>query len=282
MNRLEAVLREARSRGRKLLVPFLTGGYPDRETFLRLLHSAEAGGADAVEVGIPFSDPSADGPAIQHSSEVALRGGATVEGLLRDLRRARAEGLRLPVLFMTYYNPILAFGPERFSASAREAGADGLLVVDLPPEEAGELSPSCRAAGLDTVFLAAPTTPAERISKIASEASGFLYCVSVTGVTGDRRPAVESVAELVGRVRRHTDLPVLVGFGVETPEAAAALAAVSDGVIVGSALVRRIQGTKGKAGAARAFVGGLRAALDEREGRGSGAVGTDPASPTSS
>jgi len=264
VSRLETALRAARDRGGKLLVPFFTGEYPDRETFRLLLLEAQAAGADALEIGVPFSDPSADGPVIQRASECALAGGATVRRLLEDLADARGRGLTLPVLFMTYYNPVLAFGPEAFARAASEAGADGVLVVDLPPEEAGEFAPAARAAGLDTVFLVAPTTPDARIPKVLAGCRGFVYCVSVTGVTGDKKPLAETVGGMVASVRRHTDLPALVGFGVSGPEAARALAAVSDGVIVGSALLRALGTASGEEAvrAAGAFLRGLRAALD--------------------
>jgi len=264
MNRLETTLRAARDAGRKLLIPFFTGGYPDRQTFRRLLLEAQAAGADALEVGIPFSDPSADGPVIQKASACALAGGATVRTLLEDVAAARAEGLTVPVLFMTYLNPVLAFGPGAFAAAAREAGADGVLVVDLPVEESGEFAPVARAAGLDTVFLVAPTTPEGRIPKVLEGCRGFIYCVSVTGVTGEKQPVAEIVGLLVERVRRHTDLPALVGFGVSGPEAARALARVSDGVIVGSALLQALGAAPGEGAvrAAGAFLRSLRAALD--------------------
>lgn len=264
MNRLETTLRAAREAGRKILVPFLTGGYPDRETFLRLLLTAEAAGADAVEVGIPFSDPSADGPVIQRASERALAAGTTVAGLLEDVAEARRRGLGIPLLFMTYYNPVLAYGPERFAAAASRAGADGVLVVDLPPEEAGEFAPGAREAGLDTVFLVAPTTPDQRIPRVLAGCSGFVYCVSVAGVTGGQVAGAEAVGGLVARVRRHTDLPALVGFGVSDSGSARAVARVSDGVIVGSALLAVLEGLTGDeaAAAAGSFLGGLRQGLD--------------------
>ncbi len=264
MSRLESELRAARDRGRKLLVPFFTGEYPDRETFRSLLLEAQAAGADALEIGVPFSDPSADGPVIQRASACALAGGATVRRLLEDLAAARRRGLTLPVLFMTYYNPVLAFGAEAFAREAAEAGADGVLVVDLPPEEAAEFAPAARAAGLDTVFLVAPTTPEARLPTVLARCRGFVYCVSVTGVTGSKVPLAETVAGMVTRVRRHTDLPALAGFGVSGPQAARALAAVSDGVIVGSALLEALGGSSGSAavGAAGGFLRVLRAALD--------------------
>lgn len=264
MNRLEASLRSARGAGRKLLVPFFTGAYPDRDTFVELLLAAQAAGADAVEVGLPFSDPSADGPVIQRASECALAGGATVRGIFAAVAEARGRGLTLPLLYMTYYNPILAFGGEAFAAAAVASGADGVLVVDLPAEESGEFLPLARAAGLDTVLLVAPTTPAPRIGPVLAGCSGFAYCVSVAGVTGEKKPVAELVGQLVARVRAVTDLPALVGFGVSGPEAARAIAAVADGVIVGSALLTAVGEKAGAEAVAAAggFLRGLRAALD--------------------
>jgi tryptophan synthase alpha chain len=264
MSRLETSLRAARDGRRKALVPFLTGSYPDGGTFVDLLLTAERAGADAVEVGIPFSDPSADGPVVQRSSTLALRGGATVGGILSAVTEARRSGLSIPLLFMTYYNPVLAFGGKEFAAAAGRAGADGVLVVDLPPEEAAEFAPCAREAGLATVFLVSPTTPVERIPRVLAEASGFVYCVSVTGVTGQKRPEPSLVSEVVGRVRACSDLPALVGFGVEDGRAARDVAALSDGVVIGSALLRAIGDLRGD-GAVRAALGFLsevRAALD--------------------
>ena len=265
MNRLESTLRGARDVGRKLLVPFFTGNYPDRDTFVDLLLEAQAAGADAVEVGLPFSDPSADGPVIQHASECALAGGATVRGIFAAVAEARGRGLELPLLYMTYYNPILAFGGEAFAAAAVDSGADGVLVVDLPAEESGEFAPVARVAGLDTVFLVAPTTPGSRIGPVLAGCSGFAYCVSVAGVTGEKKPVVETVGALVSRVRAVTDLPALVGFGVSGPVAARSIAAVSDGVIVGSALLATLGDQNGApaVSAAGVFLRELRAALDD-------------------
>ncbi len=264
MSRLETALRSARSGGRKLLVPYLTGGYPDRDTFVRVLEAFQEAGADAAEVGLPFSDPSADGPVIQRASECALAGGATTASVFADVAAARARGVHIPLLVMTYYNPVLAAGGERFAAEAAQAGLDGVLVVDLPAEEAAEFTPLARAAELDTVMLVAPTTPEVRLPTALWGCSGFVYCVSVTGVTGDKRPLADTVGGLVARVRRHTDLPALVGFGVSDPASAGAMARLADGVIVGSALIGALGDATGAAAAerARAFIGSLRAALD--------------------
>ncbi|TAL15864.1 tryptophan synthase subunit alpha [bacterium] len=264
MSRLTESLLKAKEAGKKLLVPFFTGFYPDEETFIGLLKAAQRAGADAVEVGIPFSDPSADGPVIQRTSQLALQSGATLEGIFRAVKRARAEGLVIPLLYMTYYNPVHNMGSEKFSQSARESGADGVLVVDLPPEEAGEFAPAARSAGLDTVFLVAPTTPEKRLPLVLKEASGFVYCVSVAGVTGEKKPVTELVAEMVAKVRPLTNLPVLVGFGVSTPAGAKEIAKVSDGVIVGSALLEKLGDETGEKAVAKAenFLRELRAALD--------------------
>ncbi len=263
MSRLETALRARLERGGKALVPFLAGGYPDLDTFRVLLHAAEEAGADAVEVGIPFSDPVADGPVIQAASARALAGGATPDRLFETVARARAGGLETPVVFMTYYNPVLAYGPARFAERAAAAGADGVLVVDLPPEEADEFLPAARNAGLDTVFLVAPTTPEGRVRRVVEACRGFVYCVSVTGVTGQKRPVVETVRDLVARVRRHTGLAALVGFGVSDPASARRVAAVSDGVVVGSALIRALEGREGREARAAAlgFLGPMRKAL---------------------
>ena len=263
MSRLETALRERLDRGGKALVPFLTGGFPDMDTFRALLAVTEEAGADAVEVGIPFSDPVADGPVIQGASARALAGGATPDRLFDAVAEARAQGLRPPVVFMTYYNPVLAYGPARFAERAAASGAEGVLVVDLPPEEADEFVPAAREAGLDTVFLVAPTTPEARVRRVVEVCRGFVYCVSVTGVTGQKRPVVETVRDLVGRVRRHTRLPALVGFGVSDPASARSVASVSDGVVVGSALIRALEGRRGGPArdAALRFLGSLREAL---------------------
>lgn len=263
MNRLTTALPAARAGGGKLLLPFYTGLYPDAATFVSLLLAAQEAGADGVEVGIPFSDPSADGPTIQATSAKAIARGATVAKILDAVREARARGLTIPLIYMTYYNPVLRYGPERFALDAAASGADGVLVVDLPPEEAGEFAPFASGAGLSVINLIAPTTPADRVPLVLEEASGFVYCVSVTGVTGVKKPAVEVVAEMVRKVRPHTEMPVLVGFGVNDAESAGALAGVSDGVIVGSALLTAVGDRAGEeaVSAAIAFLKPLRAAL---------------------
>jgi tryptophan synthase alpha chain len=264
MNRLSERLAQVKSEGKKILVPFITGDYPDRETFVALLLETQNAGADAVEVGVPFSDPSADGPVIQRASECALAGGASVSSLFESVKTAREQGLTIPLVYMTYYNPILHRGGEKFAADAVASGGDGVLIVDLPPEEADEFAPIAREAGLATVFLAAPTTPVERLPQVIEQSSGFLYCVSVTGVTGEKEAAADLVRSVVGNIRPLTELPVLVGFGISGPEPARQIAAVSDGVIVGSALLEAVGDKKGEeaVAAAGAFLRSLREALE--------------------
>ncbi|PLX40491.1 MAG: tryptophan synthase subunit alpha [Deltaproteobacteria bacterium] len=264
MNRLEKKLKDKRASGGKILLPFLTGGYPDIETFIDLLLELERVGADGVEVGLPFSDPAADGPVIQASSQIAIERGASVTSIFDAVAKARERGLTIPLLYMTYYNPVFHLGAEEFSKRAAKSGADGVLVVDLPPEEAAEFAPAARASGLDTIFLVAPTTPEERMERVTRESSGFLYCVSVTGVTGEKKPVTELVGEMVERIRPHTDLPVLIGFGVSTGEGAASLAEVSDGVIVGSALISALGDARGEEAVKRGgeFIADIRKALD--------------------
>ncbi len=220
---------------RPALIPFLMAGDPDLETSGRLLRAVASVG-DIVEIGIPFSDPIADGPTIQRAGQRALAGGTTLQDVLTLVRDVRGNSAT-PIVLLTYFNPVVRYGVERFCRDARAAGADGIVVPDLPADEAGVLIPPARAAGLDTIFLVAPTTSVPRISLAAERSRGFLYCVSLTGVTGARTQVPPDVEALVGRVKALTTLPVCVGFGISTPEQAAAIGRLADGVIVGSALV---------------------------------------------
>jgi tryptophan synthase alpha subunit len=195
------------------------------------------GGADMLELGVPFSDPLADGATIQRAGFVALRHGVTTSACLEAVRELRARGLEVPVLLMGYYNPILACGPEAFAADAAAAGVDGLIVVDLPPEEAGLLQEACRARGLDLVYLLAPTSTAERVALVARQASGFIYCVSVTGVTGARSSLPPELPAFIERVRRQTTLPLAVGFGISSREHVEAVGRIAEVAVVGSALI---------------------------------------------
>src|SRR5687767_13701261 len=237
IDRRFAALRKA---ARPALVTFVTAGDPDYETSLAILRALPAAGAEIVELGMPFSDPMADGPAIQAAGLRALRGGQTMLRTLDLVRAFRAVDRDTPLVLMGYYNPIYIYGPERFLADAREAGVDGLIVVDLPPEEDDELCIPALRAGLNFIRLATPTTDEKRLPAVLANTSGFVYYVSITGITGTAAPDSLRVAAAIDRIKKHTDLPVAVGFGVKTPEQAAAIGRNADGVVVGSALVSAI------------------------------------------
>jgi tryptophan synthase alpha chain len=231
---------ELKREGRAGLVTFVTAGDPDPETAMEILRGLPAAGADLVEIGMPFSDPMADGPAIQESSLRALRAGQTMKRTLSMIAEFRRGDAATPVILMGYFNPIYAYGVERFIAEAKAAGVDGLIVVDLPPEEHDELRTPAAAAGIDMILLLAPTTGEERLAAILSEASGFVYYVAVTGITGTRSADPSEVAAAIARIRRHTSLPVAVGFGIKTAGQAAAIAATAEAAVVGSAIVSTI------------------------------------------
>lgn len=239
MSRIEEILGDLRGRGEKALITFITAGDPDLATSEQLIHTLVEAGADLIELGVPFSDPMADGPTIQASSERALAAGTTLAGVLAMVRRVR-EHTNTPILLMGYYNPIFSYGTERFARDAAEAGIDGLLLVDLPPEEAGELQPFLQAAGIDLITLLAPTTDRQRMARLAEAAEGFLYYVSMTGVTGSQQVDAESIRAVVSELQKTSRVPVAVGFGVTTPEAAHHIAGFADAVVVGSALVKII------------------------------------------
>jgi tryptophan synthase alpha chain len=226
--------------GRAGLVPYLTCGDPDAETFARLLAELPEAGADLIEIGMPFSDPMADGPAIQAAGQRALKAGMTAAKTLAILRAFRARDTATPVVLMGYYNPIHHYGVGRFLADAKEAGADGLIVVDLPPEHDEELCLPALAAGLDFIRLATPTTDDRRLPAVLAHTAGFIYYVAIAGITGTKSAEADAVAAAVARLKRHSTLPVAVGFGIRTPEQAAAVARVADAAVVGSALVQRV------------------------------------------
>jgi tryptophan synthase alpha chain len=232
-----AELRQARELG---LVAYLTAGDPSLDATAEIVLAAAEAGADVIELGVPFSDPIADGPVIQRASERSLRGGTTLEGIFDLVTRLRRSS-EVPLVLFSYFNPILQMGLENFARRAAEAGADGVLVTDMTPEEGGEYRRIVRAVGLDTIFLAAPTTPAERIAQIAAVTTGFLYLVSRTGVTGQRDRLPEDLAGLVARARRATSLPLAVGFGLSQPEHLRALVGQVEAAVVGSALVAEIE-----------------------------------------
>jgi len=235
---------DLRAEGRIGLIAYLTVGYPDVESTLRLVPALAAGGADMVELGVPFSDPLADGATIQRASHHALGQGVTVAVCLDVVKRLRQGGLTIPLLLMGYYNPVLAYGVEAFAHDAAGAGADGLIAVDLPPEEAQPMQIACAGHGLDLIYLLAPTSSEQRIALVAAQASGFLYCVSVAGVTGVRRDLSPELAKFLARVRHHSSLPLAVGFGISRAEHVQAVAGLgADAAVIGSAIIDLIDHT---------------------------------------
>ncbi len=240
MSRIQITLENIKRNGEKALVPFLTAGDPDKKTTVDLIHTLIEAGADIIELGVPFSDPMADGPTIQAASERALESGMTVADVL-DIVRTVRQTSNVPIVLMGYYNPIFRYGPSRFAADAEAAGVDGLLLVDLPPEESDEIHGDLKARGVDFITLLAPTTPDERMAQLAGVAEGYLYYVSMTGVTGSQKIDAEAIAEAVGKVQEKSRVPVAVGFGISTSEDAAAVGAFADAVVVGSALVKIIE-----------------------------------------
>jgi tryptophan synthase alpha chain len=239
-SRISARFADLAREGRAGLVTYLTCGDPDAATFAKLLDRLPAAGADLVEVGMPFSDPMADGPSIQAASLRALKSGMTLSRTLAIVRAFRAREDRTPIVLMGYYNPIYRYGVSRFLADAKQAGVDGMIVVDLPPEHDDELCQPALEAGLDFIRLATPTTDDRRLPAVLKHTAGFIYYVSIAGITGTKSAASSSVAAAVARLKRHSDLPVAVGFGIRTPDQAAAVARVADAAVVGSALVDRL------------------------------------------
>lgn len=236
MSALKETFDRCRAERRAAFIPFLSAGDPDLATTGELMHALVRGGADIIELGVPFSDPIADGPVIQRSSSRALASSTTLSGILQLIARHR-DSLGVPIVLFTYYNPIFARGIETFAEQASASGVDAVLCVDLPPDEGDELIPVLRRRGLDTVFLLAPTSTKERIKKVNETSSGFVYYVSRTGVTGARQELPGELLREARRLRRRLSLPLAVGFGISTPEQVKAVAGVADGVVVGSALV---------------------------------------------
>lgn len=222
----------------KAFISFLTGGDPDLETSEKLIYAMEKAGADLIEIGVPFSDPIAEGPVIQEANERALSAGCTTDKLFDMVARAR-ENTQIPLVYLTYINPIYTYGIERFMKRCKECGVDGLIIPDLPYEERGEIADICKTYGIDIISLIAPTSR-ERITMIAKEAQGFVYCVSSLGVTGVRTEIKTDISEMIHLVKEVTDVPCAVGFGIATPEQAENMAKTADGVIVGSAIVKII------------------------------------------
>jgi tryptophan synthase alpha chain len=235
-NRIDRKFSELKKRREAALIPFVTAGDPEIRTTLRILRALEEGGADAIEVGVPFSDPMADGATIQRASERALRGNTSLAHVLKLVREFRRHS-ETPIILFGYYNPFFHYGLKRFVRDAHTVGVDGILCVDLPPEESGELRRQAEKAGLHTIFLLAPTSDSARIKLAARLGRGFIYYVSVTGVTGARRALESELQAQVARIRRYTKLPIGVGFGISTPEQAARIASFADAAVVGSALI---------------------------------------------
>ena len=264
MGRIEERFKALKKVGRKAFVVYLTAGDPDLEATANLIPALEAAGVDIVEIGVPFSDPTADGPIIQAASQRALKQGTTLEKILAMIASLRRTS-GIPIVLFGYYNPILSYGTEKFAADAAASGVDGILVVDLPPEESDELRRCTDPAGLAFITLIAPTTDPKRARKILRGAAGFVYFISVTGVTGTAVPRTEDVERDVQPIKTMTTLPIAVGFGISTPEQAADIAPLADGVVVGSALVRLIA-EKGGSGditqAVFSFAARIRQAID--------------------
>lgn len=237
MGRIEATFAPLQQRGETALIPFITAGDPDLAATEELIHALVEAGADLIELGVPFSDPMADGPTIQEASERALAAGATLPAILETVRRVRRH-TNVPIVLMGYYNPVFHYGPQRFAADAAEAGVDGLLLVDLPPEEAEEIHGFLQTSGVRLITLLAPTTPPERTAQLAARGEGFLYYVSMTGVTGKQQVEAAAIERAVSDLRAQSPVPVAVGFGISTPADAAAVARFADAVVVGSALVK--------------------------------------------
>ena len=240
MTRIDATFARLRAQGRKAFVSYIMGGDPDPETSLAVMRGLPGAGVDIIELGVPFTDPMADGPTIQLAGQRALAAGMTLAGTLEMVRRFRERDDETPIVLMGYYNPIHSRGVAQFLTEARAAGVDGLIVVDLPPEEDSELCLPAQAAGLNFIRLATPTTDDKRLPAVLKNTSGFVYYVSITGITGAAVAQAGDVAPEVARIKAATELPVIVGFGISTPEAAETITSVADGCVVGSAIVREI------------------------------------------
>jgi tryptophan synthase alpha chain len=244
MSRLDEAFARLRARGERALVPYFTAGDPSLADTRRLVVEAARRGADVVELGVPFSDPLADGPVIQRAGMRALAAGTTVPRVLETVAVLRAE-VDVPLVLLTYYNPVLAFGLKAFARMAVDAGVDGAIVADLPPEESDPLGTEAAAAGLDLIYMVAPTSTPPRVRLIAKKSRGFIYVVSLTGVTGERHELPPDMTTQIGTLRRETTMPVCVGFGISTPAQVAAVGRVADGAIVGSAIVRLVEARAG-------------------------------------
>ncbi len=264
MTRLENKFQELKNSGKKGLIIYITAGIPNAAATAKLVLEAEQAGADIVELGIPFSDPMADGPIIQNASYQAIKNGMTLSGVLEIVREIRKSS-QIPLVAMGYINNILNFGFEKLSGAAREAGLDGFIIPDVPHEESGDLKAACQKQGLHLIEFVTPGTTDERIGETCTTADGFIYCVSINGVTGVRKIDYSAINQVIRHVRQQSAVPCAVGFGIGSPDAAVAAAAEADAVIVGSAVVKEI--AENNAGAAMALISDLRRALDDKYGR---------------
>ena len=243
MSRISQTFDSLREKGEKALIPFITAGYPDLATTEKLIFEIEKNGADLLELGVPFSDPMADGPVIQYSSERALQKKTNLKMILKLVKKVRLK-TDIPIILMGYFNPFFSYGLKRFAQDAKGVGVDGVLVVDLPPEEAGDMISQAGKVGLDLIFLLAPTSNEERIDRIVKNATGFIYYVSVTGVTGVRSTLDRDIRKQVERIKKITSIPIGVGFGISTPQQAKTIAKWADAVVVGSAIIKKIRESK--------------------------------------
>lgn len=268
MSRIAATFEALKGQGRKALIPYVTAGDPFPDATVEILLAMAEAGADVIELGVPFSDPMADGPVIQKASERALANGMTLKRVLEMVRGFRERNNHTPMVLMGYANPIEHYGPERFVADAKAAGVDGVLVVDYPPEECQTFAAQMKAAGLDPIFLLAPTSTEQRMAEVGRVATGYVYYVSLKGVTGAGHLDTAAVAAAVPRIKAHVNVPVGVGFGIRDAETAKAVAAVSDAVVIGSRIVQLLEAQTRDtvAAAARGFIAEIRAALDTLKG----------------
>lgn len=265
MSRIQATLSTLAANKKKGLIPFITAGDPAPELTVPLMHALVAGGADIIELGVPFSDPMADGPVIQRASERALANGVSMRHVLQFVRDFRATNQRTPIVLMGYANPIERMGVPTFIAAAKDAGVDGVLVVDYPPEECEEFAATMKENGLDAIFLLAPTSTDERISQVGKIASGYVYYVSLKGVTGSGHLDLQAVAEMIPRIKKHVTVPVGVGFGIRDGQTAKAISSVSDAVVIGSRIIQELENTPREQAvqAVQNLIAEVRKALDE-------------------
>ncbi|MBC3870117.1 tryptophan synthase subunit alpha [Undibacterium oligocarboniphilum] len=265
MSKIKSTLAALAAQNRKALIPFITAGDPAPAMTVPLMHALVDGGADIIELGVPFSDPMADGPVIQRASERALQFGVGLRDVLQFVREFRVNNSETPVVLMGYANPIERLGQQAFIRQAAEAGVDGVLVVDYPPEECEEFASAMQQHDMDTIFLLAPTSTDERMAQVGKIASGYVYYVSLKGVTGSGNLDLTAVADMIPRIRKHVNVPVGVGFGIRDGATARAISSVADGVVIGSRIIQELENTPPEqaVAAVKSFISGVRQALDE-------------------